>query len=49
MKILLVEDDATTIDYIVKGFLEQGHNIETASDGHQGLLQATSGDRKSVV
>lgn len=42
MKILLVEDDATTIDYVVKGFIEQGHNIETASDGHQGLLLATS-------
>ncbi|MCE9679724.1 response regulator transcription factor [Shewanella sp. AS1] len=42
MKVLLVEDDATTIDYVVKGFVEQGHNIETASDGHQGLLLATS-------
>lgn len=42
MKILLVEDDATTIEYVVKGFIEQGHNIETASDGHQGLLLATS-------
>jgi two-component system OmpR family response regulator len=42
MKILLVEDDATTIEYVVKGFTEQGHNIETASDGHQGLLLATS-------
>ncbi|MCF1427717.1 MAG: response regulator transcription factor [Shewanella sp.] len=43
MKVLLVEDDATTTDYIVKGFSEQGYNIETASDGHQGLLLATSG------
>ncbi|BAJ04210.1 response regulator transcription factor [Shewanella violacea] len=42
MKILLVEDDTTTIEYVVKGFVEQGHNIETASDGHQGLLLATS-------
>lgn len=43
MKILLVEDDATTIDYIFKGFSEQGYNIENANDGHQGLLLATSG------
>lgn len=42
MKVLMVEDDATTIEYVVKGFTEQGHNIETASDGHQGLLLATS-------
>ncbi|GIU09171.1 DNA-binding response regulator [Shewanella sp. c952] len=42
MKILMVEDDATTVEYVVKGFIEQGHNIETATDGHQGLLLATS-------
>lgn len=42
MKILIVEDDVTTIDYVVKGFAEQGYNIETATDGHQGLLLATS-------
>ncbi|MCL1138278.1 response regulator transcription factor [Shewanella pneumatophori] len=42
MKILMVEDDTTTIEYVVKGFVEQGHNIETATDGHQGLLLATS-------
>ncbi|MCL1124393.1 response regulator transcription factor [Shewanella surugensis] len=42
MKILIVEDDSTTIDYVVKGFAEQGYNIETATDGHQGLLLATS-------
>lgn len=38
----MVEDDATTVEYVVKGFIEQGHNIETATDGHQGLLLATS-------
>ena len=42
MKILMVEDDVTTVEYVVKGFIEQGHNIETATDGHQGLLLATS-------
>ncbi|MDF0534603.1 response regulator transcription factor [Shewanella sp. A32] len=42
MKILLVEDDTTTQEYIVKGFLEQGHSIETAGDGQQGLILATS-------
>jgi two-component system OmpR family response regulator len=49
MKILLVEDDVTTQDYIVKGFLEQGHNIETAADGHQGLLLATSSQYDLVI
>ncbi|MCL1063447.1 response regulator transcription factor [Shewanella benthica] len=49
MKILLVEDDVTTIEYVVKGFIEQGHNIETASDGHQGLLLATSMNYDLVI
>ncbi|MGL4473087.1 MAG: response regulator transcription factor [Shewanella sp.] len=49
MKILLVEDDATTLDYIVKGFQEQGYNIETASDGHQGLLMATTGHYELIL
>ncbi|MBV7316090.1 response regulator transcription factor [Shewanella sp. NIFS-20-20] len=49
MKILLVEDDATTLDYIVKGFQEQGYNIETASDGHQGLLMATTGHYELII
>ena len=49
MKVLLVEDDATTLDYIVKGFTEQGHNIETASDGHQVLLLATSNQYDHIV
>ncbi|MGL5359418.1 MAG: response regulator transcription factor [Shewanella sp.] len=41
MNILLVEDDATTLDYIVKGFAEQGHIIDTATDGQQGLQLAS--------
>ncbi|NMH66195.1 response regulator transcription factor [Shewanella salipaludis] len=49
MKVLLVEDDKTTIDYIAKGFLEQGHSIDTASDGHQGLLLATGGHYELVI
>ncbi|MFQ6372277.1 response regulator transcription factor [Shewanella sp. YIC-542] len=43
MKILLVEDDVTTQQYIVKGFQAQGHQIAAAGDGLQGLAQAESG------
>ncbi|QSX30007.1 MULTISPECIES: response regulator transcription factor [Shewanella] len=49
MKILLVEDDLTTADYIVKGFTEQGHNIEAVNDGQQGLLLATSGNHDLII
>ena len=38
MKILVIEDDTTTRNYICKGFIEQGHSVDTAEDGQQGLL-----------
>ncbi|WP_211827792.1 response regulator transcription factor [Kistimonas asteriae] len=38
MKILVIEDDTTTRNYIAKGFTEQGHSVDTAEDGQQGLL-----------
>lgn len=41
MKILLIEDDKATIDYIVGGLGEHGHTVERASDGRDGLLQAS--------
>lgn len=40
MKILIIEDDITISDYIIKGMKEAGHNIEAASDGKEGLFQA---------
>ncbi|MCH1919906.1 response regulator transcription factor [Shewanella sp. A3A] len=49
MKILLVEDDSTTLDYIAKGFVEQGYGIETASDGQNGLVLATSGSFDLII
>lgn len=49
MKILLVEDDATTIDYIVKGFVEHGHSIDTASDGQQGVQQASTDQYDLII
>jgi two-component system OmpR family response regulator len=41
MRILLVEDDRRTADYIVRGFAESGHRCETLTDGKDGLHQAT--------
>lgn len=40
-KLLIVEDDAETRDYIAKGFVEQGYTVETASTGRDGLYHAT--------
>jgi two-component system OmpR family response regulator len=38
MKILLVEDDAATRAYVVRGLTEGGHGVDTARDGHEALL-----------
>lgn len=42
MRILLIEDDAETADYIAKGLTEQGHLIARAGDGNDALLAAMS-------
>ncbi len=40
MRILLVEDDHKTADYIVKGFGEAGHVCDVIANGRQALVQA---------
>src|SRR5690242_3982742 len=40
MKILLVEDDAETADYIRNGLTEQGHVVDRAGSGRDGLFLA---------
>ena len=43
MKLLIVEDDATTADFICKAFKEHGHAIDHAISGQDGLTMATTG------
>lgn len=40
MKVLVVEDDAETSSYVAKGLKEQGHGVEVAADGRDGLFLA---------
>ena len=49
MKLLIIEDDATTLDYIVKGFHEKGHSSDSASTGPDGLYLATTGAYDVIV
>ncbi|MEP2031249.1 MAG: response regulator transcription factor [Paracoccaceae bacterium] len=42
MKILIVEDDATTGPYIASGLREEGHSVDLVADGKDGLIQATT-------
>ncbi len=41
MKILLVEDDRQTADYIAKGLREHGHVVDRTDNGRDGLYMAT--------
>jgi two-component system OmpR family response regulator len=48
-KILVVEDDATTADYIAKGLEEHGYVVDRASDGRDGLFHATDASYAAIV
>ena len=40
MRLLIVEDEAKTAEYLKKGLRESGFNVQVAQDGEQGLLMA---------
>lgn len=42
MKILVVEDDEKVLSYIHKGLDEEGHNVDKAKTGKDGLFLATT-------
>lgn len=42
MKLLILEDDATTANYIAQGLREEGHTVDHVADGKEGLIAATS-------
>lgn len=48
-KILLVEDDASTADFIAKGLSEEGFIVDRATNGRDGLFHATDGSYHCIV
>lgn len=42
MRILLIEDDKSAADFILRGLKEHGHAAVHAADGREGLFQAAS-------
>ncbi|HEY0597839.1 MAG TPA: DNA-binding response regulator, partial [Sphingopyxis sp.] len=42
-KILVIEDDRTTADFIDKGLTGEGFTVDHAADGRDGLFHATGG------
>ncbi|WP_252180353.1 response regulator transcription factor [Endozoicomonas sp. 4G] len=48
MKLLVVEDDQTTREYIAKGFTEHGWTVDVADNGRDGLFLA-SGENYDII
>jgi two-component system OmpR family response regulator len=49
MKILLIEDDLQTAEYVANGLREHGHAVEKAANGRDGLFHATGGGHDVMV
>ena len=49
MRILIIEDDRESADYLVKAFREVGYVADLAGDGEEGLAMAESGDYDVLV
>ena len=48
-KILLIEDDRETASYLTKGLNQEGHSVELATNGQDGLFRATDGSFDLIV
>ncbi len=49
MKILVVEDDVETLEFVKKGFFEEGHSVDSCANGQEGLLMASTSDYDLIV
>ena len=49
MRILVIEDDATTGDYIAQGLQQEGHTVELSRGGRDGLIVAQTHDFDVLV
>ena len=49
MKILIIEDEVKTIDYLKRGLTEQGYSVDAATDGPDGLHLASTGDYDAII
>lgn len=49
MKILVIEDDPETAQHVVCALQDQGHCVETATTGPNGLLRARQGEYSALI
>ena len=48
-KILIIEDDPETADYLARGLTQEGHAVEQVSNGQEGLFRASDGSYDLVI
>lgn len=48
-KLLLIEDDAVTADYIIKGMTEEGFTVDRADNGRDGFFHASDGSYDAII
>jgi len=49
MRILVIEDDASVLDYISRGLRESGFTVDQAADGKDGLFRASAEKYDALV
>ena len=49
MKILVIEDDQTTRDFIAKALEQEGFIVDSSGDGKEGLMMAISCEYQLIV
>ncbi|KEO53171.1 winged helix-turn-helix domain-containing protein [Thioclava indica] len=49
MKLLLIEDDVTTADYVAQGLREESHLVDALANGRDGLSQALGGEYDVII
>lgn len=48
-RLLVVEDDAATANYLVNGLSEAGHNVDQVADGRDALFRASDGSYDAII
>ncbi|EGH48894.1 heavy metal response regulator, partial [Pseudomonas syringae pv. pisi str. 1704B] len=49
MRVLIIEDEEKTADYLRRGLTEQGYAVDVARDGIEGLHLALENDHAIVI
>lgn len=48
-KLLVIDDDAVTAEYIAKGMIEEGFTVDRADNGRDGLFLASDGAYDAII